>query len=376
MDFFTIILAVVAALGLWTLLCLHFLWGGKIWWISALCTAAADSFLGWFFLSRSHWRPGLGSENALYFRMLAMLLMLQLVLNLLVTLSLCFRFVYRKIVHSPTDPSRRRFLKAAAAYPAAAAALSVYGGEYERKHAVDRNFTIPFPAAHAKGLKIAQISDIHLGAFFSVEDFRALLSRIARHGADMLMITGDLFDDPTQNAAAGKTLAEFVPRFPKGVYFCMGNHEYYRGGTPMVERVLQNTGVQFLLNSAVPIPGTDLWAAGVTFSFLRGSAYDAQRKKYLEEAMEKVPDPKKTILLAHHPDFIDEAAAMGIPLTLSGHTHGSQLGFFGMPLIPVFKYTRGMFRHGTSYGYVHSGNGSWFPFRLGCPPEIAYFTTT
>ena len=55
---------------------------------------------------------------------------------------------------------------------------------------------------------------------------------------------------------------------------------------------------------------------------------------------------------------------------------GSQFGILSQPLFPVFKYTRGLVKLGDSYGYVHSGNGSWFPFRLGCPPEIAYFTLT
>ena len=58
---------------------------------------------------------------------------------------------------------------------------------------------------------------------------------------------------------------------------------------------------------------------------------------------------------------------------LTGHTHGSQFGIFGLPLFPVFKYTRGIVEKGKTTGYVHSGNGSWFPYRLGCPPEIAYF---
>jgi ser/thr protein phosphatase len=62
-----------------------------------------------------------------------------------------------------------------------------------------------------------------------------------------------------------------------------------------------------------------------------------------------------------------------VPLTLTGHTHGSQFGFLGLPLFPVFKYTRGMVRIGDNYGYVHVGNGSWFPLRIGCPPEIAFF---
>lgn len=375
--FFSIVLLIVTLLGLWTAGTTYFLCGKRKWRGCLLVTLAGDSFLGWFFLSTAHWRPGIGSQESFYFRLLAMLLMFQLVLNLLVTISLCLRFIYRRILHTPTDPSRRRFLKAAVAYPAAAATLSVYGGETERKHAVDREFTIPFPAAvQAKGVRIAQISDIHLGAFFSTDDFSALLARISKQGADALMVTGDLFDDPSQNEQAAAILSHFVPHFPKGIYFVMGNHEYYRGGLAMVQRILKSTGVHFLSNSAIPMPDTDLWVAGVDFSFLRGSAYDTQRKEYLDEAMAHVPDPQKTLLLAHHPDFMDEAAAIGIPLTLSGHTHGSQLGFLGQPLIPVFKYTRGLFRHGASYGYVHCGNGSWFPFRLGCPPEIAYFTIT
>jgi len=60
-------------------------------------------------------------------------------------------------------------------------------------------------------------------------------------------------------------------------------------------------------------------------------------------------------------------------LTLSGHTHGGQFGILGLPLLHVFKYTRGMVQKGESYGYVHCGNGSWFPCRIGCPPKIAYF---
>ena len=97
------------------------------------------------------------------------------------------------------------------------------------------------------------------------------------------------------------------------------------------------------------------------------------RKNFVDRAIEGVPDDAIKILLAHHPEFIDDGAERNFPLTLTGHTHGSQFGIFGVPLFPVFKYTRGIVKHGDSIGYVHVGNGSWFPFRLGCPPEIAYF---
>ena len=123
------------------------------------------------------------------------------------------------------------------------------------------------------------------------------------------------------------------------------------------------------------VPGQDFWVAGVAYAFARGeTAFRQERQEYLTEALQEVPDTGRTLLLAHHPEFIDDAAGVGIPLTLTGHTHGGQFGLFGMPLLPGFKYTRGMVHIGSSYGYVHSGNGSWFPMRIGCPPEIAYFT--
>ena len=90
--------------------------------------------------------------------------------------------------------------------------------------------------------------------------------------------------------------------------------------------------------------------------------------------MQGVPQGAVTIFLAHHPDFIDDAAAYGAALVLTGHTHGGQIGVFGIPLVPpVFKYMRGLYRVKDTIGYVHCGNGSWFPYRLGCPPEIAVF---
>ena len=90
--------------------------------------------------------------------------------------------------------------------------------------------------------------------------------------------------------------------------------------------------------------------------------------------MKDVPENAVKVLLAHHPDFFDGAAEYGVDLALAGHTHGGQIGAFGVSLAPpVFKYMRGVYRVGQTLGYVHSGNGSWFPYRLGCPPEIAVF---
>ena len=301
----------------------------------------------------------------------------QLIALALVVLAVLLRFLWRRMRGVPYSAERRRVLKNAALYPAAGVLLSSYGAFIERKHTVRRDYTIPVPnlPLEADGMVIAQISDVHLGTFFSVEDFDALLTEVSAGGADLLAVTGDVFDDEPLNARAAEVLAAHVGDFHDGIWYCIGNHEYYHDGRPIVDRMAEEGRVHVVLNSAARVAGRGaLYIAGVDYPFARGDGFYTQKEAYFTAAMADVSRDAVTVLLAHHPEFIDDAAAHGgVPLTLTGHTHGSQFGILGLPLFPVFKYTRGMVRIGDSYGYVHTGNGSWFPLRIGCPPEIAYF---
>jgi len=282
-------------------------------------------------------------------------------------------FIYRKI---PVDKNKRRFLKAASLYPAAMVGGSCYGYYYERRQQVKRYYDVPFPQApELAGLTVVQISDVHLGRFFSVDDLRQLLQLAAADKPDILAVTGDLFDNLQMNPAAVQALDEAVELFPKGIYFCLGNHEIYRdwGRT---RSLLQETRVHILEGRAEKVPGTNLWLAGAEYSFARDDeSFMAEKAALTRKAVRDIPEDElgHTILLAHHPEFIDDGAALGIPLTLTGHTHGGQFGILGFPVIPAYKYIRGWVKIGDKLGYVHCGNGSWLPVRVGCPPEIAYF---
>ena len=306
--------------------------------------------------------------------------MAKLVLMVLVGIGCALRGVYRffvsDIIVTPMDMERRRLLKGAAALPAAAAAAGVYGGAVGRTDIALREFIVPVPGIDdaLDGFCIAQLSDIHLGMFFSLEEWRALLEQAAATDADALAVTGDLFDDNDMNAEAAKILDEFVPRFPKGIWFCYGNHEYFRN-IEATEAALAKTRVHVLRDSsALVVDGArPLWFLGVDYPRLR-ALFALDGAASMEKAMAGVPQNAVKVLLAHHPDFFDAAASHGVELALAGHTHGGQLGIFGMPIVPpVFKYMRGVYHVGKTFGYVHSGNGSWFPYRLGCPPEIAVF---
>ena len=306
--------------------------------------------------------------------------MTKLVLLALVGIACALRWLYRSFVADaplvPLDRERRQLLKGAAAFPVAAMASGVYGGTAGRTGIALREFSVPVPGIDdaLDGFCVAQISDVHLGLFFSLEEWRALMEKAAATGADALAVTGDLFDDDDMNAEAAKILDEFVPRFPKGIWFCYGNHEYFRD-IEAIEAALAKTRVHVLRDEAALVMDgkRPLWFLGVDYPRSR-SVFALDGTASMEKAMRGVPEHAVKVLLAHHPDFFDAAAARGIELALAGHTHGGQLGIFGVPLVPpVFKYMRGVYRVGITFGYVHSGNGSWFPYRLGCPPEIAVF---
>lgn len=340
----------------------------------ALVLFELGSVGGLFFLFSTHRTDGWAGLVTLP---IILLLVAQMIVLALVAVVVSVRFFLRTLENAPYDAERRRVLKNAAFYPAAGVLLSSYGAFIERKHTVRRDYTIPVPnlPPEADGMVIAQISDVHLGMFFSVEDFDALLTEAAAGGADLLAVTGDVFDDERLNERAAKVLAAHAGDFRDGIWYCIGNHEYYHDGRPIVDRMAGEGAVHVVLNSASRVAGRGaLYIAGVDYPFARGDGFYTQKEAYFTAAMADVSRDAVTVLLAHHPEFIDDAAAHGgVPLTLTGHTHGSQFGILGLPLFPVFKYTRGMVRIGDSYGYVHTGNGSWFPLRIGCPPEIAYF---
>ena len=307
----------------------------------------------------------------------SILLMAQLICSVLVLLTAAVRGIWRCIAAQPVDAHRRRILAGAIGYPLFASAAGLYGGLWERDRTVTRHFDIPIAGIDddLDGYCIAQVSDVHLGSHFSLERLEQLLTQIAASRPDALVITGDLFDSVAMNDAAVAIVDRFTAQFPDGIYFCWGNHEYYRN-QPHIAALLQKTRIHVLQNANACIrDGTvPLYFAGVDYPMDRAH-FEEQERAYAEEAFREIPENAATVLLAHHSIFIDDGRAHGARLVLTGHTHGGQIGLFGIPLLPLhFKYMRGVYESGNCFGYVHSGNGSWFPYRLGCPPETAYFT--
>lgn len=287
--------------------------------------------------------------------------------------------------------TRRTFVKGLAALiPAAAFATSGAGNvlgesDLDTTHHVLTYKNLP---DYLDGYKIGQLSDLHMGLFFSPERLQESIDAVAAQGVNRLEITGDLIDEIVLLPKAREVINANAGRFPDGIDFCYGNHEYYRNFSA-ITAMLEDTPVRILRNAsfeASPGYGQGLkgrrgrdsrpfYIAGTDYSFAQGEeAFAKQRQDYVRQTLDGVPDDAFVVLLAHHSAFIDEAFERQIPLTLCGHTHGAQFAPIG-PLVTAvgFKYLRGLFRKGESRGYVNRGTGHWLPFRVLCSREASVF---
>ena len=279
-----------------------------------------------------------------------------------------------------TDPSRRAFLRnALGAVPASAAAVGPGGAVAASLHPVLRRVEVRsahVPAA-LDGLKILQLTDVHLGAFIDVAQVRAAVEVTRPEAPDLVVLTGDIVDDFSLLPDALSAVRQLAP--PLGVFACIGNHEIYRGRAE-AERLLAEGGVRFLCNDGVVLErgGARLWLCGADDPARLGQEHRPFLEKTIARALAGCPsDVTCRVVLCHRPEGFEAAARHGATLTLSGHTHGAQMALFGRSLfewaLPE-SYLLGTYRRGESVLYTSAGLGHWFPFRLNCPCEVALIT--
>lgn len=306
-----------------------------------------------------------------------------------VTVLLLLPFIYGLVritgVNKPTlegegGLTRRDFLRnSLAALPVAALGITAYGVYSGGSTIVLQKHNLQFPdlPAHLDGFKIVQLSDTHIGSYFNLEKLDEALNAALAENPDLLVITGDLIDDLSLLDETMKRLADIVPLIPYGVYYCWGNHEYFRD-ISKIRRALTTSPIRLLENTGQTIIEGEqpLHLLGVDYPWAKNANDQiAERSWMMGQALASSPPRAFNILLSHHPDFILNAFESGIPLTLTGHTHGGQVALFGRSLLPVkYRFMRGLYRQGDMYGYVSTGTGHWMPFRLGCPAEISVFT--
>jgi predicted MPP superfamily phosphohydrolase len=279
--------------------------------------------------------------------------------------------------------TRRRFLVGGSLV---VGGLAIYGGEIER-HWIEithRDVFIPGLAQTFDGLRIAQLSDIHMDEYTEPFFLRDAVRHVNRLNPDAVFLTGDFVTYgllPNKFAvSAAWECADLLNQIQcPHRYAVLGNHDVVVG-REHVSAALNANGITVLDNAYAPVEraGARFWLAG------------------LDDPLEGIPNPELAIpesirnlphepivLLCHAPDYVDDLltspAGRALSLVLAGHTHGGQIRvpLVGPLALPPLgrKYVEGWFRFGSLQLYVNRGLGTvGVPIRFNCPPEIALLT--
>lgn len=246
-----------------------------------------------------------------------------------------------------------------------------------------------------KGLKIIQISDIHIGSFMSEKPVQKAVDLIKQQHADVIFFTGDLVNDITEEALPFIDVLKQISA-PMGVFSILGNHDYgdyfykkddlkgKQHNYKLMQEVHQKLGWKLLLNQnhiltrgedRLAILGVENWGAMVRFPKL--GDIDLAKKGTLDSDVK--------LLLSHDPSHWEEKVLPNHPdisATFSGHTHGMQFGieipgFKWSPSKYIYKNWAGYYQKEGQQIYVNRGLGFLgYPGRVGILPEITVFELT
>jgi hypothetical protein len=277
------------------------------------------------------------------------------------------------IVRPAHSAGRRGFLKVSGAALFAAPAAAVgYGVFVERLNIRlrEQKIIIPGLAADLDGLRIAQITDIHLGPFLNERELAHAVAMANETIPHLALVTGDMISasrDPLD--ACLKQLAGL--HSDAGIFGCLGNHEIYANAEDYATVQGARLGIRYLRSESVRLKfgGASMNLAGVD--------YQRFRTPYLTDAEKMIEPGAFNVLLSHNPDVFPVAVRQGYDLTVAGHTHGGQVRVEilreDLNVARFFTpYVDGLYREREKAIFVSRGIGTiGLPARLGAPPEVA-----
>ncbi|MEV6811659.1 metallophosphoesterase [Micromonospora sp. NPDC051296] len=271
------------------------------------------------------------------------------------------------------DPGRRLLLARGAAIFAGLTATGLVGYGVRTAMGPPQLDRVQIPLAKLPrsmdGLRIATVSDIHIGPLTGRAHTERIVAAINRLDADIVAVVGDLVDGTV--AELGDAAAPLRGlRSRHGSYFVTGNHEYYSGVEEWVAEV-DRLGLRVLQNKRLEIAarGGVLDLAGVNDVSAAGTGVSAPAD-YAAALGDRDPS-RPVVLLAHQPVAAVEAAKYGVDLQLSGHTHGGQIVPFNLLVKLEQPVVSGLGEVDGTKVYVTNGAGFWGPpVRVGAEPQI------
>lgn len=270
----------------------------------------------------------------------------------------------------PASDDRRKLLTAAAL--AVPVAVFGYGTFIGRRQFHLREVDLPVPGLPAglDGLRIAQLSDIHLSPFLSRADLQWCVAMANETRPQLAAVTGDLITGIRDSIDDCLEDLRHL-RADAGIFGCNGNHERYVGGEAYTVERAARLGMRFLRRERTTL------RFGDAVVNLAGVDHFEDRWSYARESEGLLRPGEFNLLLNHNPEAFPHIAEQGWDLTLAGHLHGGQINLELASanlnaLTFTTPYIYGAYREGRSSLYVTRGIGTiGVPIRIGAPPEVA-----
>jgi predicted MPP superfamily phosphohydrolase len=264
--------------------------------------------------------------------------------------------------------TRRAAVKAVLATAiGSATATAVYGVAYERHRIAMTMATLPVAGLPEPldGLRIGLVTDIHHSLLVPADDVVRALELAMASSPDLIVLGGDYvtFGDRAFVGPVSELLGTLTA--PHGVFAILGNHDDDRD----MAAALSGRGFDVLKDQR-----TDLSIRGELLS-LAGIRFWTRRAENISRIVKGAAPA--TLLLAHDPRRLSEAAALRIPAVLSGHTHGGQIVLPGVGAVArrSFPVLAGLGARERTSIFVSRGVGTvYVPIRVNCPPEVALVT--
>lgn len=225
-----------------------------------------------------------------------------------------------------------------------------------------------WPAAF-DNLRIAHVSDFHLGELLPLKRALAVIDQIAEQEPDFIACTGDVVDLHITPDTGVLLQAMANIHAPLGTALVLGNHDELHCSETLAGMAIE-TGLLVLRDETACIKrnGHELNVAGTRW---------AKTLAQCASCVDRACNDQTDILLSHNPKSFVRAAEIAVPLTLAGHTHGGQIAMKNRPNTNLAMHSRfnaGVYTRGPARLYVTPGVGAWFPLRVNCPAEVAMIT--
>lgn len=279
-------------------------------------------------------------------------------------------------VPDPAAVDRRMFLARTGAVAAGAAAVGLVGVGVTRALGPPDVLRVPVRLSRLdpafSGFRVAVVSDIHLGPLLGRAHAERIVRMINETEPDLVAIVGDLVDGTVAElGAAAEPLRDLESR--EGTFFVTGNHEYFVEDTAEWLTELERLGMHVLRNE-----NTRIRRGAVGFDLAGVNDVAGESRSFppdFDSALAGVTSADPTVLLAHQPIQVTEAAERGVDLQLSGHTHGGQMWPFHYAVAQAQPSLAGLSAVEDTQLYVTRGAGFWGPpVRIGAPPDISVLT--